>query len=105
MSYMREVDGSQDCDSPQDGDGNVLASYFDSAAMVDKLCSGVFIPPNLQPPLELNHFSIAYWPMSDEAYENSASTVITMAELNNEIKVIELFGKNSVQSMERETHS
>ena len=91
MSYMREVDASQDCDPPQEGDGNVVASYFDSASMVDKLCAGIYIPPSLQPPLELNHFSIAYWPTSDEAYENSASMEITFLQGSCKIRTSQTY--------------
>ena len=59
----------------------------DACQVIDSLNIGMTIPPSLQPPVELHHFSIAYWPNSDQSYENPASIMIALAELNKEIEV------------------
>ena len=69
----------------QENDG--MATLEDASGMIDSLTVGVTLPPSLQPPVQLHHFYAGYWPVADQFYENSASVMIALSELNNEINV------------------
>ena len=67
-----------------------LATMLNACCEIDSLNIDSPLLHNFQPPVELHHFSIAYWPNTDQSYENKAFLESILSTLNEEIEVFTL---------------